>query len=81
MDFGLYVDDKEGIKIDIGEAEAFIDSTFTGGGKANFPHAHLNLVRDVQPSIMGKSVGSGEITLEPSTQYVIINMETLEMTA
>ena len=80
MDFGLYVDDKKDIKIDIGEAEAFIDSTFTGGTKATLPHEHLSLVRDVDPSILGKSVGTGEITLEPATQYVIINMETLELT-
>lgn len=77
MDFGLNVDDTEGVKITI-DGEAFKDSTFEGGKEATLPHDHIRLIRDVKPLIMGDSIGTGEITLEPATQYVIKDMTNLE---
>jgi hypothetical protein len=78
MNFGLYVDDVEGLEITI-DGEAFVDAVFEGGEKANFPHEHLNLIRDVEETKPGESVGTGTIKLEPATQYIIKNMETLEV--
>lgn len=77
MDCGLYVDDKEGLKITI-DGEAFKDSTFLDGTESKIAHEHIRLIRDVTPGILGESVGTGQIELEPCTQYVISGTTNIE---